>query len=96
MTDATKDTVLSLLKDYGFATVVALACLYVGRQDVLLPLVKAHAAFFGHVFEARCRDVNGEVFEVLPDVTEIGSRYAVILQRANEALFGFVLTWEGF
>ena len=45
MTDATKDTVLSLLKDYGFATVVALACLYVGRQDVLLPLVKAHTAF---------------------------------------------------
>ena len=58
--------------------------------------VKAHAAFFGHVFEARGRDVNGEVFEVLPDVTEIGSRYAVILQRANEALFGFVLTWDEF
>ena len=45
MTDNAKDTVLSLLKDYGFATVVALACLYVGRQDVLLPLVKAHTAF---------------------------------------------------
>jgi hypothetical protein len=45
MTDTAKDTVLSLLKDYGFATVVALACLYVGRQDVLLPLVKAHTAF---------------------------------------------------
>lgn len=38
-------TVLSMLKDYGFATLVALACLYVGRQDVLLPLVKAHTAF---------------------------------------------------
>lgn len=45
MTDTAKDTVLSLLKDYGFATLVALACLYVGRQDVLLPLVKAHTAF---------------------------------------------------
>jgi hypothetical protein len=45
MTDAAKDTLLSVLKDYGFATVVALACLYVGRQDVLLPLVKAHTAF---------------------------------------------------
>ncbi len=38
-------TMLSMLKDYGFATLVALACLYVGRQDVLLPLVKAHTAF---------------------------------------------------
>lgn len=38
-------TFLSMLKDYGFATVVALACLYVGRQDVLLPLVKAHTQF---------------------------------------------------
>jgi hypothetical protein len=45
MTAETKDTILSILKDYGFATVVALACLYVGRQDVLLPLVKAHTAF---------------------------------------------------
>ena len=45
MTDTAKDTVLSLLKDHGFATVVALACLYVGRQDFLLPLVKAHTAF---------------------------------------------------
>lgn len=45
MTDVAKDTMLSILKDYGFATLVALACLYVGRQDVLLPLVKAHTAF---------------------------------------------------
>lgn len=45
MTDAAKDTLLSVLKDYGFSTVVALSCLYVGRQDFLLPLVKAHTAF---------------------------------------------------
>lgn len=45
MTKEQKDTMLSLLKDYGFATVVALACLYVGRQDVLLPLVREHQAF---------------------------------------------------
>jgi hypothetical protein len=38
-------TFLGLMRDYGFATVVALACLYVGRQDVLLPLVKAHTQF---------------------------------------------------
>jgi hypothetical protein len=40
-----QSTLLSALKDHGFAAVVALACLYVGRQDVLLPLVKAHTAF---------------------------------------------------
>jgi hypothetical protein len=38
-------TFLGMMRDYGFATVVALACLYVGRQDVLLPLVKAHTQF---------------------------------------------------
>jgi len=40
-----KDTLLGALRDHGFAAVVALACLFVGRQDVLLPLVKAHTAF---------------------------------------------------
>ena len=45
MTDATKDTLLSVLRDYGFSVLVAIACLYVGRQDVLLPLVKAHTQF---------------------------------------------------
>ena len=44
-TEQVQGTFLSMLKDYGFATVVALACLYVGRQDVLLPLVKAHTQF---------------------------------------------------
>jgi hypothetical protein len=38
-------TVLGVLERYGFASLVALACLYVGRQDVLLPLVKAHTQF---------------------------------------------------
>jgi hypothetical protein len=38
-------TLLGALERYGFASVVALACLYVGRQDVLLPLVKAHTQF---------------------------------------------------
>jgi hypothetical protein len=40
-----QSTILTALKDHGFAAIVALACLYVGRQDVLLPLVKAHTAF---------------------------------------------------
>jgi hypothetical protein len=42
LTDAAKETLLSLLEKYGFATVVALACLFVLRQDVLLPLVEEH------------------------------------------------------
>ena len=40
-----QSTFLGMMKDYGFSVVVALACLYVGRQDVLLPLVKAHTQF---------------------------------------------------
>jgi hypothetical protein len=40
-----KDTLLGALRDHGFAAVVAMACLFVGRQDVLLPLVKAHTQF---------------------------------------------------
>jgi hypothetical protein len=44
-TEQVQTTFVSILKDYGFATVVALACLYVGRQDVLLPLVEAHRQF---------------------------------------------------
>lgn len=46
-------TLLSALKDYGFATVVALACLFVGRQDVLLPLVKAHTQFLEKLAETQ-------------------------------------------
>ena len=44
-TEQAQTTFLTMLRDYGFATVVALACLYVGRQDVLLPLVRAHTQF---------------------------------------------------
>lgn len=66
MTDATKDTVLSLLKDHGLATVVALACLYVGRQDVLLPLVKAHTAFLDKLATTQV-----EIAEAMQDQTRL-------------------------
>lgn len=45
MTDETKDTIVTLLRDYGFATVVACALLYTARTDVLIPMVAAHREF---------------------------------------------------
>lgn len=45
MTAETKETLLGLLKDYGFATVLACALLWVGRQDIILPMVEAHRDF---------------------------------------------------
>lgn len=49
MTQETKDTLVSLLRDYGFSVVVACACLYVGRQDIIVPMVEAHTAFLKDV-----------------------------------------------
>ena len=77
MTDATKDTMLSMLKDYGFATVVALACLYVGRQDVLLPLVKAHTAFLD-----RLATTQVEIAEAMKEQTRL--LYALQPKMARE------------
>ena len=49
MTAETKETLLGLLKDYGFATVLACALLWVGRQDIILPMVDAHRAFLADI-----------------------------------------------
>lgn len=45
MTDQAKDTLYSILREYGFATLVACALLYVGRQDIIVPMVEAHREF---------------------------------------------------
>lgn len=45
MTEQAKDTLYSILREYGFATLVACALLYVGRQDVILPMVESHREF---------------------------------------------------
>ena len=42
MTDAAKDTVFGIVERWGFPTLVALACGWVLRQDVLLPLIQSH------------------------------------------------------
>lgn len=49
MTEQTKDTALTLLRDYGFATLIACVLLYVGRQDIILPMVKAHGEFLKEI-----------------------------------------------
>lgn len=45
MTDAAKETVYGIIERWGFPTLVALACGWVLRQDVLLPLVEEHRSF---------------------------------------------------
>lgn len=62
MTDQTRDTMLSVLRDYGFSVVVALACGWVLRQDVLLPLVDEHRAFVKSLSETQ-REISKAVGE---------------------------------
>lgn len=62
MTEQAKETLLSVLEKYGFATVVALACLFVLRQDVLLPLVEEHRAFVKSLSETQ-REISKAVTE---------------------------------
>ncbi len=45
MTEATKETLYTALRDYGFSVVVALAAGWVLRNDVLIPLVEEHRTF---------------------------------------------------
>jgi hypothetical protein len=45
MTDAAKDTLYGIIERWGFPTLVAIACGWVLRADVLLPLVEEHRAF---------------------------------------------------
>lgn len=62
MTDATKDTIYSILREYGFATLVACALLYVGRQDVILPMVESHREFLKDIAQTQ-REISQAVSE---------------------------------
>jgi hypothetical protein len=62
MTAETKDTLLSVLRDYGFATVLAIALLWVGRQDVILPMVEAHREFLRDV-AATQKEISAAISE---------------------------------
>jgi len=62
MTDATKETVFQLLREYGFATLVACFLGYVGRQDVILPMVESHRAFLKDIAETQ-REISQAIGE---------------------------------
>lgn len=62
MTDQARETLYSLLRDYGFATLVACALLYVGRQDIILPMVAAHQTFLKDIAETQ-REISRAVAE---------------------------------
>jgi hypothetical protein len=62
VTTETKDTLLSVLRDYGFATVLAIALLWVGRQDVILPMVEAHREFLRDV-AATQKEISAAISE---------------------------------
>lgn len=62
MTDATKDTMLSILREYGFVTLLSCALLYVGRQDIILPMVDAHRTFLKELAETQ-REISRAVSE---------------------------------
>lgn len=62
MTDQAKDTFLGIMRDYGFATVLACALLYVGRQDIILPMVDAHRTFLKDIAETQ-REISRAIGE---------------------------------
>jgi hypothetical protein len=66
MTAETKDTLLSILKDYGFATVLAVALLWVGRQDIILPMVESHREFLRDV-----ADTQKEISQAISEQTRL-------------------------
>lgn len=53
MTDATRETLYTALRDYGFSVVVALAAGWVLRNDVLIPLVEEHRTFVRSLSETQ-------------------------------------------
>ena len=62
MTDAAKDTLYSIIERWGFPTLVAIACGWVLRQDVLLPLVEEHRTFVKSLSETQ-REISKAVSE---------------------------------
>lgn len=87
MTDAAKETLFSLLRDYGFSVVVALACLYVGRQDVLLPLVKAHTAFLDKLAttQVEIADAMQEQTRLLYALQPRGGEKTMMVEKEQKA-----------
>ena len=62
MTDAVKDTMYGIIERWGFPTLVAVACGWVLRQDVLLPLVEEHRSFVKSLSETQ-REISQAIGE---------------------------------
>lgn len=77
MTDSQKDTMFGLLREYGFATLLACALLYVGRQDIIVPMVEAHREFL--------RDIAVTQREISKAVTEQTRLLYALQPQARDA-----------
>lgn len=62
MTEQARDTVFGIIERWGFPTLVALACGWVLRQDVLLPLVEEHRTFVKSLSETQ-REISQAIGE---------------------------------
>jgi hypothetical protein len=62
VTDQAKETLYSIMERWGFPTLVAIACGWVLRADVLLPLVEEHRAFVRSLSETQ-REISKAVSE---------------------------------
>jgi hypothetical protein len=62
MTDAAKETLYGIIERWGFPTLVAIACGWVLRQDVLLPLVEEHRTFVRSLSETQ-KEISAAVRE---------------------------------
>ena len=62
MTDQAKDTFYGILREYGFATLVACFLGYVCRQDLILPMVESHREFLKEI-AATQREISQAVSE---------------------------------
>jgi hypothetical protein len=62
VTDQAKETLYSIMERWGFPTLVAIACGWVLRADVLLPLVEEHRAFVKSLSETQ-REISKAVSE---------------------------------
>lgn len=66
MTDEIKNTLFSIIERWGFPTLVAIACGWVLRQDVLLPLVDAHTKFLEQL-----GDTQKEIGQAIQEQTRL-------------------------
>jgi hypothetical protein len=77
MTDATKETLFSIIERWGFPTLVALAAGWVLRNDVLLPLVEEHRSFVRQLSETQ-----QEISQTISEQTKL--LYALQPRLVNE------------